>query len=344
MIRMSFLALAAGTMSIGSSVQISEGGTAAAAQAELPIEWTISPAADAGKVQFRLEYSRRPGHQSSTSRTTDLADLQGLGEGQLRGSGPASFRIVKDAGTLNCRGNMERGRGIGTCSFRGDPAFAAELERRSIGRASSEDLFQLAIHNVSRDLMSELERNGYAKPALKDLVAAGIHGVTPGFVRGMAQAGYRLGSIERLVEFRIHGVTPDYVRELASANPNLVRLHADKLVEMRIHGVTPALVRSLNEAGYRELAPSQIVELRIHGVSPDFIRGMGEAGYRNLTARQLVEMRIHGVSPQYVREIAESGYRGLASSDLVAMRIHGVSGDWVRQLHRAGCVQPPRRS
>jgi hypothetical protein len=297
MIRTCLLALAAGTLFTGSSIQIAGSGSAASQSRAEMINWTIRPAGQAGKVQLQMEYSLRPGHNSTTSRTTSLSELQGLGEAQLRGRGPASFRLVKDAGTIDCRGTMDDGRGIGTCGFRPDPSFTAELARRGIGGGSTEELFQLAMHDVSRDLLSALDRHGYAKPDMEDLVGAGIHGVSPAFVNGMADAGYRLGSVDRLVEFRIHGVSPDYVRELASANPRLVQLHADKLVEMRIHGVTPALVRSLNDAGFRDLTPSQIVELRIHGVSPEYIRGMGATGYRNLSARQLVEMRIHASRP-----------------------------------------------
>lgn len=320
MIRTLVLAIAAGTIFTGPSAQTDEaGGTAAVSS--LPVEWSIRPAGRDGMVQLRLDYERR-GQQNSNSRAVSLADLQGLSAAQLAGSGPASFRWTAEAGTLGCSGTFEAGRGLGRCDFRPDPRFAAELERRGIGRPSTEQLYQLALARVGVDLLNELDRGRYARPDVDDLVSAGIHGVTPDFVSGMAEAGYRVGSVGKLVEFRIHGVSPDYVRDLAAANPDLVRLHADRLVEMRIHGVSARFVQGMREAGLRDITPARLVEMRIHGVSPEFVSEMNRLGYTNLSVSQLVAMRIHGVSPAWVRQLHERGVRPQGGDELVSLRIH----------------------
>ncbi|HEY0116663.1 MAG TPA: hypothetical protein VGB54_13185, partial [Allosphingosinicella sp.] len=305
MFRTFLFTVAAGSLAAGpSSTQPVEpqrpaapaGSARSTGSATLPVEWTISPTDRDGIVQLRLAYDRG-GRQSNNSRPVPLSELEGLDAARLAGNGPASFRFGGEAGTLHCSGTMAGGRGIGTCDFQPDQGFAAELERRGMGRASIEDMYQLSVQGVGRDLLSELDRHEYARPSVRDLVAAGIHGVSADYVREMAASGYRVGTVERLVEFRIHGVSPHFIREIAQANPNLVRLHPDRLVEMRIHGVSPELVRSLNQSGMGDLTPSQIVEMQIHSVSPDFVRGMAEAGYRDLGQRQLIEMKIHGVSP-----------------------------------------------
>ncbi len=305
MLKHLMIAAAAGAMFSTGANQPDETPRGAAVSG-FPVEWSISPAGQPDKVQLRLEY-RRGNNNSSHSRTTPLAEIQGLSAAQLSGAGPASFRLGGEAGTLDCRGTLDRGRGIGTCDFRPDAAFAAELERRGIGRPTPEDLYHMAMQRVGRDLLNELGRHDYERPTVKDLVSASIHGVTAQYVREMADAGHRVGTVDRLVAFRIHGVTPRFIREIADASPNLIRLHGD-----------------------------QLVELRIHGVSGEFVRGMAEAGYRDLSPRQLVEMRIHGVRPAFVKELADLGYRNLSSRDLVALRIHGVNGSWVRELHQAG--------
>lgn len=263
MIRIGLFMLAAGSM-LTSSVVRAGPSTTADARAELPIEWMVSPASEAGKVQFTLRYSRRPGQQSTTSRPVGLAELQGLREAQLRGSGLAAFHLVRPAGTLACSGDMDGGRGIGTCRFRADSRFTAELRRQR-----------------------------YPEPTAHDLVAAAINGLTPDFVRDMSEAGYRPGSIDRVVEFHIQGVTPLFVRELAAADPNLVRLQSDDLTHLRVHGVTPQFVRDMTELGYRDLAVRDLVAMRIHGVSSDWVRQLHRAGIRPATAEELVDERIH---------------------------------------------------
>jgi hypothetical protein len=325
MIRSLIAAMAFGTILSGPSASLEEGAQPSRRDSAAPtaVEWTVSPSHRDGQVQLSLSY-RTNGSNSQTSRPWPIQRLQGLSAGQLNGgSGPASFRIAADAGSLDCAGALRAGRGGGTCEFRPDRAYAAELERRGFGRATDRQLYHLAVQGVGRELIAALEQHGYARTDVDGLVAAGIHGVTADYVRGMAQAGYRVGSLDKLVEFRIHGVTTDFVRELAAASPDLVRLHADRLVEMRIHGVSPRFVREMREAGLRELTPARLVEMRIHAVSPAFVREMSQLGYRDLPVSQLVAMRIHGVTPGWVRQLHARGIRPASSEDLVGLRIHG---------------------
>src|SRR5918998_1583363 len=99
-----------------------------------PIEWTISPRQSDGdqRVQLALSYRHPGGGQNTNSRSYSLAELQGLSPAALASSQgtPARFRLVREAGTLDCDGIVRQGRGTGECSFAADARFAAELERR----------------------------------------------------------------------------------------------------------------------------------------------------------------------------------------------------------------------
>ena len=269
------------------------------------LTFTITPAEGAAdRVQLSLRHGRGS-RQSQYSRTIALSELEGIGSADLLAGdgGPVRFRVVREAGILDCSGTVRGMRGSGDCRFTPDEAFASELARRGIGRPDPEEMFHLAMAGVGRALIAELERQGYARPRVSDLVALGIHGADLDFLRGLDAAGYRVGSLERLVEFRIHGVTPAYITELASLGGQFRAMAPERLVEMRIHGVTPAYARELSELGYRDLGPSQLVDFRIHGVTPAYVREMAEAGYPDLSAAQLVNLRIHGVRPQDAREV-----------------------------------------
>jgi hypothetical protein len=307
---------------------IALGWMGAAAAQSLPIEWTISPAGSAAgqdRFQLALSYRTAGNGQNMNSRSYSLAELQGLGAAQLaspQGS-PARFRIVREAGTLDCNGLVRQARGTGECSFLADAAFAAGLERRGVGRPSLKQHYQLMVQNVGTPLIQELERHGYRRPDIDGLVAAGIHGVTAPYIRSMADAGYRLGKVEDLVAFRIHGVDADYVREMSALNPPGGRFTPDQLVGMRIHGLSGAKARQYAQLGYRNLSHEELMSMSIHGVSPKYISELADAGYRGLSAKQLVQMRIHGVTPEYVRQIRAAGYTLPSAEQLVRMRISG---------------------
>ncbi len=279
---------------------------------ERPLSFTLEPS-DGGAGE-RVDLSLRHGEgnrRSHYGRTIDLADLEGIGALAALGEGaPVRFRMVREAGVLDCSGTARSARAAGDCRFTPDAGFAAELDRRGIGRPDAEQQFHLAMAGVGRPLIEELDRQGYERPGFSDLVALGIHGASVDHVRGIADAGYRLRELDRLVEFRIHGVTPTYISELTALGAAWREMPAQRLVEMRIHGVTPAFAREMASLGYAGLEPQDLVGMRIHGVTPAYVREMAAAGYPNLSAEQLLSLRIHGVRAADAQAINEAVARG----------------------------------
>jgi hypothetical protein len=267
------------------------------------IDFTIAPTSKAAdRVQFGLSYRTARG-KSQSSRPISLSELQGLSAAQLASTSgtPVRFRLVRDAGTIDCDGIVRQQRGTGDCRFVADPAFAGELARRGVARPTIDQQFQLALHGADLAVVDELNRQGYAKPSPEDLVETGIFGITAPRLRALDAAGYRAGTVDKLVEMSIHGVTPDYIREMAAIGPAYRKLPVDQLVEMRIHGVTPAKIRAFAEVGYPNLTRKQIMDMAIHGVTPAFVQEMASAGYGNLPPEKLVEMRIFGVNADMAR-------------------------------------------
>jgi hypothetical protein len=245
------------TLMIAASAGAMTPASAAAASAQIgSIDWTIKPttrSVPAESVHLSLSYRTGSSGHNMNSRSVPLRDLQGLSRLQLasREGAPTRFRIVREAGTLDCEGLVRQERGTGECRFDADSAYAAALERRGIGRPTMQQQYQMAVQNVGLGLIDELDRQGYRRPSMNSLMAAAIHGVSIPYVRSLADAGYRLGSVDDLVKFRIHGVDADFIRGMSSVRGT--RFTADQLVAMRIHRVSPAKVREFADLGYRSL-------------------------------------------------------------------------------------------
>jgi hypothetical protein len=328
---------AAALLPVADTISTGGAGDAAAMQRDgsawnRQLSFTLEP--DEGGPIDRVQLSLRHGdgnRRSHYGRSFARSDLEGLGTAD----GPVRFRIAREAGTIDCSGTMRDQRGSGECRFTPDAGFAAELDRRGIGRPDAEEQFHLAMAGVGRPLLAELERQSYPRPRIRDLVALGIHGADVDYLRGLDQAGYRVGSLERLVEFRIHGVTPAYIAELSALGGEFRNMAPERLTEMRIHGVTPAFARAMSELGYRGLGPSQLVGMRIHGVTEARVRELAAIGYRDLSSDALTQFAIHGVTPAYIREMAQAGYADLTPAQLVNLRIHGVRADDAAAINAA---------
>src|SRR3712207_4121879 len=120
-----------------------------------------------------MRYRDREGHgYSNNSGPVRVSDLQGLDGAALASDGPAAiqFRMQRDAGLISCEGSGRGGRATGTCSFAPDPAFAAELERRGVGRPSEREQFTLALHPAGVAELDELQRQGYQRPNVQQLI------------------------------------------------------------------------------------------------------------------------------------------------------------------------------
>src|SRR5436189_2985218 len=192
---------------------------AAAAVADMRGAWHIS--SDYNKLH--LDISR--GNSMHWGSSIDLGAFSGLSAAALgaKTETPVKFEMVRDAGTIHFTGTFSDGDGVGRFTFEPNHNYVSTLKSLGVEGTvgDDDDLFSLAMHDVST-----------------------------AFIREMQSLGYR-ENLDQYIAFRIHGVSPEFVRELRSLGYD--KLDADNLVAFRIHGVTPAFVRELRTLGYDKL-------------------------------------------------------------------------------------------
>lgn len=325
-------------------------------------EWTLRRATDPKQVNLRLEVHQKSGRGwNHSSHTTDIpwASIQGLLPNQLdTGSTNAKFAIVRDAGRFLCEGITGMGRGTGSFRFVANPEYAEKLRQlgytspdseqvfnmalheisldfaryvRDTGlRASTSELIELRIHGVTREYIAAMRGFGFTELVARDFVEMKIHGVQPEFVRGLKAAGYNLSSKE-IVEMKIHGVTNEFMTELKQAGFSLSQR---EIVEMKIHGIDSRYIQELK--GYGLNPPARdLVQMKIHGVQPAYLKALKDAGYANLSSQEVTNLKIHGVSPEFIRDTKGMGYN-FTLKELTEMKIHGVNTPYLQKLRASG--------
>jgi len=252
--------------------------------------WSLAPADQPDKLQFSLQSSQGEEHFNSSS-AWKLAELRGL-DWAAAAKHDVSFSIVRDAGTIDCKGFVQDQRGAGLFTFQANPQYLPEMAK--IGFSfEGKDLYSAAIFDVSFEFARAMKNAAVRGLDAGKLFAFRIHGVTPQFIRDLRAAGLEAADAGKLIAFRIHGVTPEFVTELHSAGINVT--DEEKLVAFRIHGVSPEFAGEIGHLGYPHAQPDQLIALRIHGVTPEYIEGLRSKGMQNLTLDQLVSLRIHGI-------------------------------------------------
>ncbi len=295
-------------------------------------DWTMHPSTEPEFVQLGMHFVRGTHEDRAWSSSVPRARVVGLAPGAFEAGGPVEFRVVRDAGTLHCRGSIRAERAEGEFELRLDPGFPAELERRGIGRPSREQQISLAVADAGFGLIDALAEEKYPRPDVEELVRLGDHAVREDYVRELAALGYRLGSLERLEEARDHGVNPRFIRGLREEG--ISNLRYEQLLKARDHGVNPQYVRAIREEGGTGTI-DDLIELRDHGVDRSYLKRMRKAGFESASLDELRAARDHGVSAEYVTALVDAGFPRISLAAAIRARDHGLGAGAARRARQA---------
>lgn len=241
-----------------------------------------------GKIHLSFERRSEKGTNQMSSNYL-LSELQGLTNAQLSASDTAvRFSLVREAGTIECEGKFNNGKGAGTFRFTSNAQFVSAMQSRGFA-LSDEKLFAAATLNLTTAFVDDLKSVGFDNLKTEDLFKAVIFKVTPQFMREMASIGFPNLDMEDLVKARIFKIDADYARQVKEMGFGTQSL--EELVKLRIFKVTPEFIREVQSEGLSDLTAEQVVKLKIFKIDAEFIR---QARNENVPANveDLVKKRI----------------------------------------------------
>lgn len=251
--------------------------------------------------RIHLSFSRRSdnGGKNQHGSTYNYSDLEGLTRQQAESGGPVSFRLVREAGIIECQGNFANGKGSGTFTFTANKNFVDGMKARGFdfeklpskgGNGSPLDkLFAATTLNVTTALADDLIAANFGDLDVDDLFKAAIFKIDGKFMAEMKATGFPNLSMEDLVKARIFKVDADYVRQVKDMG--FADQGFEGLVKFRIFKVTPEFLNELRSAGLDKMDAEDIVKARIFKIDGEFIR-QARAEEPNITMEELVQMKI----------------------------------------------------
>jgi len=257
------------------------------------------PSNDPDKIHISFERKTERG-QNSHGMSYSFGDIDGLTKGQVQGGGPVSFRIVREAGTIEAQGNFANGVGNGTFRFVPNMGFVSAMKQRgfdfekSEGKGNHNDtteerLFAAATIGVTTALADDLRSANFGDLDVGDLYKAAIFKIDGKYMAEMKATGFPDLGMEELVKARIFKVDADYVRQVKDMG--FTDQGFEGLVKFRIFKVTPEFLNDLRAAGLDKMDAEDIVKARIFKIDANFIR-QAKAEDPNVTMEDLVQMKI----------------------------------------------------
>jgi hypothetical protein len=257
-------------------------GLRASAQS-LTGEWKGSLVKDKSKVNLNFALRRETDGDKKWNHTIghtfEFSEV-GLSREQVLNGGPVSFRLTREAGTIDGEGTFQNEKGTGTYRFIGNSGFLAAMKTRGFDfekesnskheNCLEEKLFTAAVLNVTTALADDLRSANFPNLDVGDLFKAAIFKIDSAFMREMKSTGFPNLSMEDLVKARIFKIDAALVRratEMGFANQGF-----ESLVKMSIFKVTPEFLTEVRNEGLTDLSIEQVVKLRIFKIDGEFIR------------------------------------------------------------------------
>jgi hypothetical protein len=256
--------------------------------------WTASVNTGKSDDRIQVSFSRNSdGNHSNFGHDYALADFQGLTREQVSAaaSTPVNFRLVREAGTIECEGVFRNGRGAGTWRLVPSAAFRSGMSSRGYD-LSDEDMFKSAMLDVTTRFVDDLKAIGFERLPFEDVVKAVIFKITPQFAGEMKALGFGELGLEELVKARIFKIDAAFAREVREMGFG-EQQSMEQLVKLRIFKVTPDFLKEIKAEGLALDSIEDAVKLRIFKVDADFIRRARASGHTDLSVEELVRMRIH---------------------------------------------------
>src|SRR5439155_9019420 len=268
------------------------------AQTTLTGDWTASLVKDNSKLNLNFQRRTENGSRDQFGHSFEFSEL-GLTREQVQNGGPVSFQLVREAGTIDCEGSFQNGKGSGTFRFTGNAAFLSAMKSRGFDfekdrgryeeRPLEDRLFTAAALNVTTALADDLLSAGFGKLDVSDLFKAAIFKIDSTFMREMKATGFPNLDMEDLVKARIFHIDAQFVRK--AAEMGFDKQSFEGLVKMSIFKVTPEFVAEVRNEGLTDLSVEDVVKLRIFHIDGEFIRKAKAEGVP-LNVERLVQRKL----------------------------------------------------
>lgn len=252
----------------------------------------------AEKIHLTFERRNAEGGEHRMGHSFDFGELQGLSREQTLTDGAVRFRLVREAGNIECEGRFENGKGAGTFSFAPNAQFVTAMKSRGFDLVNdsvnskenkNNNLFAAALLNVTVAFTDDLLSADFGKLETDDLFKAVIFKITPEFMREMKATGFLNLELEDLVKARIFKIDADFVKRMMALG--FAKEPFESFVKMRIFKITPEFLSEIQNEGLDNLDIEDYVKMKIFKIDGAFVR-RAKGVNPKITVEDMVQMRI----------------------------------------------------
>jgi uncharacterized protein (UPF0335 family) len=327
------LILLTGLLLASSALILSAGGagradvrepSASASQAALTGQW-VAEFDPHNPAVLKMMFTRRSEGGGSYMNSDNISrdELQGLpSDAASSAKTNVNFRIVREAGTFNCEGYFNAGKGAGFWTLTPSQSFISMMRSRGYENLTEEDLLKAAMHNLTTKFIEDLKSVGYDRLELRQLLRAASHKITPNYIREMQAAGYSGLSMEQLIRARNHEIDSQYVKEVQAMGFDKQPL--EMLIRLRNHEITQGFISQMRSAGFDNLSIEELIRLKNHDITPEYVNGLRAEGFSDISVATAIRLKNHEIDRDFIRRAKARGFANITLDQLIKLRSHDI--------------------
>ncbi len=313
-------------------------------------------------IQFKSDEDKDDEHNFS-GNTYKLSELSPAPK-----EGTVSFKITRDAGTIEFTGRFEGNTGMGHYKFVPDKAYGESISGELKEKLDDRDLLVFFFVDVKKSFLPMLKSEGYTAITKDELIPVAALGIDQAYIRSIKNAGFKDVSLENMVSLKALGIDEKYITEIRSAGyknittDQLVSFKAqgidkeyigkvrqlkgndnkngnddaDDIVSFKAMGITEEFINSFKAVGLNHIPNEQLVSFKAVGVTPEYIKSWQALGFKDINPEDFVGMKSQNVTPEYLKSFMDMGYKNIKPENLVSFKALGITPEWIRSFETIG--------
>jgi hypothetical protein len=290
--------------------------------------WFITSSGDELEVELRAGNDEHNWESSFTIKKTELDPFPG--------QGTVTFKLVREAGVMNFKGQFDGQQGFGHFQFQPDPAYFQALKQMGVEDIDENNEESFFFRNVKKDYVAMLQRNGYTPMSWHNVTSFAARNIDEDFLKSMKGAGIEgLEDAHSLVALKARHIDRAYIDDLRAAGYDHLTVH--DLLSLNARHIDGQYVRSM-EAGRSDsfIPPHELIAYKTSGIDSGYIKGFRDAGLTNIPLHTLRSFKANGITPEYAKAFHDLGYTDIETNRLVSLKSMGITPDFVQEFHKIG--------
>jgi BlaR1 peptidase M56 len=305
---------------------------------------------------------------SFNSSTFKLSDFSSLPKGTA-----GTFKLTRDAGTMEFTGKFEDNTGMGHYKFVPNQQYGASisgeiketlndrdlmvfffvdmkkgyvqmLNSKGYSGFSKDELIPLAALNIDEAFIKSVKDNGFKDVKLDNLITLKALNIDAAYIAEIREAGFKNVTLDQLITFKAQGIDKEYitqVRKVKSKDGGKEEDEANDIVTFKSMDITEEFINSFKEVGYTDIPNEKLVSMKALGITPEFVRSFQAIGYKNIDFDELISLKALGITPDFVKTFEAIGYKNITLDQLTALKSLDITPEFVKGFEAIGYKDIP---